>query len=154
MISQLLSKFRTVYCCQFKSFRSRSIRRFCLCREEDVCKMLVVSLLGLFVLFVMRLTETSDGKWWCQHFSEHHRLTNHIIDWDSVQCLTFSTNYFQRRTLESCYTNLEQTPLNRCKQLSPSCNILHPNPWLLSFFHSKRLRDIDRTVSRACIVVQ
>ena len=39
------------------------------------------------------------------------------IDWDSAQCLTYSTNYFQRLTLESRYTNLEQTPLNRCQQL-------------------------------------
>ncbi|CAH3040060.1 unnamed protein product, partial [Pocillopora meandrina] len=30
------------------------------------------------------------------HITEHHRLTNHAIDWDSAQCLTFSTNYFQR----------------------------------------------------------
>ena len=27
------------------------------------------------------------------------------------------TNYFKRLTLESWYTNLEQTPLNRCQQL-------------------------------------
>ena len=30
------------------------------------------------------------------HIAEHHRLTNHTIDWDSAQCLTYSTNYFQR----------------------------------------------------------
>ena len=29
----------------------------------------------------------------------------------------YSTNYFQRLTLESWFTNLEQTPLNRCQQL-------------------------------------
>ena len=29
------------------------------------------------------------------HIAEHHRLTNHTIDWDSAQCLTFSTNYFR-----------------------------------------------------------
>ena len=40
----------------------------------------------------------------------HHQLTNHNIDWDSAQCLTYSTYYFQRLTLESWYTNLEQTP--------------------------------------------
>ena len=51
------------------------------------------------------------------HISEHHRLTNHEIDWDSAECLTYSTNYFQRLTLESWYTNLEQTPINRCQQL-------------------------------------
>ena len=34
--------------------------------------------------------------------------------------LTYSTNYFQRLTLESWYTNLKQTPLNRCQQLPAS----------------------------------
>ena len=50
-------------------------------------------------------------------FAVHHQLTNHNIDWDSAQCLTYSTSYFQRLTLESWYTNLEQTPLNRSQQL-------------------------------------
>ena len=36
------------------------------------------------------------------HIAVHHQLTNHNIDWDSTQCLTYSTNYFQRLTLESC----------------------------------------------------
>ena len=43
------------------------------------------------------------------HIAEHYRLTNHTIDWDYAQCLTYSTNYFQRLTLESWFTNLEQT---------------------------------------------
>ena len=55
------------------------------------------------------------------HIAEHHRLTNHTIDWDSAQCLTYSTNYFQRLALESWFTNLEQTPLNRCQPL-PATN--------------------------------
>ena len=32
-------------------------------------------------------------------------------------CLASSTNYFQRLTLESWFTNLEQTPLDRCHPL-------------------------------------
>jgi len=40
------------------------------------------------------------------------------IDWDSAECLTYSTEYYQRITLESWFTNLEQTPLNRSQQLS------------------------------------
>ena len=31
-------------------------------------------------------------------------ITNHTIDWDSAQCLTYSTNYFQQLTLEK-YAN-------------------------------------------------
>jgi len=43
------------------------------------------------------------------HSAVHHELMNHRIDWDSAQCLTYSTNYmyFQQMTLESWYTNLE-----------------------------------------------
>ena len=60
------------------------------------------------------------------HIAEHHRLTNHTIDWDSAQCLTYSTNYFQRLTLESWFTNLEQTPLNRCQPLlAPYKRLIH-----------------------------
>ena len=57
---------------------------------------------------------------------KHHRLTNHTIDWDSAQCLAYSTNYFQRLTLESWFTNLEQTPLNRCQTLpAPYKRLIH-----------------------------
>ena len=51
--------------------------------------------------------------------TEHHQLTNHTIDWDSVQCLTYSTNYFQQLTLESWCPNSKQTSLNRCDLLLP-----------------------------------
>ena len=61
-----------------------------------------------------RATRNGDVN---NHFSEHHRHTNHRIDWDSAKCLTYSTNYFQRLTLESWFTNLEQMPLNRRQQL-------------------------------------
>ena len=61
-----------------------------------------------------RATRNGDAN---NHIAVHYQLTNHNIDWDSAQCLTYSTNYFQRLTLESWYTNLEQTPLNRCQQL-------------------------------------
>ena len=46
-----------------------------------------------------------------------HQLIRHNIDWDSDQCLTFSTNCFQRLTLESWYINLEPSPPYRCQQL-------------------------------------
>ena len=49
------------------------------------------------------------------HIALHHKLTNQNID--SAQCLTYITNYFHRLTLEIWYTNLEQTPLNRCQQV-------------------------------------
>ena len=55
-----------------------------------------------------RATRNGDAS---NHIAVHHQLTNHNIEWDSAQC------YFQRLTLERWYTNLEQTPLNRCQQL-------------------------------------
>ena len=70
-----------------------------------------------------RATRNGDVN---NHIAEHHRLTNHAIDWDSAQCVTYSTNYFQRLTLESWFTNLEQTPLNRCQQLpAPYKRLIH-----------------------------
>ena len=54
------------------------------------------------------------------HIAEHHLKTNHRIDWDSAECVTYSTDYYQRITLESWFTNLEQTPLNRCQQQLPA----------------------------------
>ena len=48
---------------------------------------------------------------------ENHLQTKHQIDWDSATCITYSTDYHQRLTLESWFTNLEQTPLNRSQQL-------------------------------------
>ncbi|KAL9972918.1 hypothetical protein ACROYT_G019312, partial [Oculina patagonica] len=70
-----------------------------------------------------RATRNGDVN---NHISEHHRLTKHKIDWDSAECLTYSTNYFQRLTLESWCTNLEQTPINRCQQLpAPYKRLIH-----------------------------
>ena len=39
------------------------------------------------------------------HIAEHHLKTNHRIDWDSAECVTYSTDYYQRITLESWFTN-------------------------------------------------
>ena len=37
-----------------------------------------------------RATKNGDAN---NHIAVHHQLTNHNIDWDSAQCLTYSTNY-------------------------------------------------------------
>ena len=57
-----------------------------------------------------RATKNGDVN---NHIAEHHLKTKHQIDWDSATCITYSTDYYQRLTLESWFTNLEQTPLNR-----------------------------------------
>ena len=49
------------------------------------------------------------------NIAEHHLKTSHAIDW--ATCLTYSTDYYQLITLESWFTNLEETALNRCKPL-------------------------------------
>ena len=68
----------------------------------------------------MRLTKnkrsTKNGDK-TNHTAEDHRQTKRNIDWNSAECLTYSTNYTQRITLESLYTNLQQNPLNRSQQL-------------------------------------
>ena len=43
--------------------------------------------------------------------------TKHQIDWDSATCITYFTDYYQRLTLKSWFTNLEQMPLDRSQQL-------------------------------------
>ena len=49
--------------------------------------------------------------------AQHHRKTEHDINWDSVTCLTHSTDKDQRLTLESWFTNLQPSPLNRSRKL-------------------------------------
>ena len=61
-----------------------------------------------------RTTRNGDVN---NHIAEHHLKTKHQIDWDSATCITYSTDYYQRLTLESWFTNLKQTPLNRSQQL-------------------------------------
>ena len=61
-----------------------------------------------------RATRNADLN---NNIAEHHLQTNHKIDWDCAECVIYSTDYYQRLTLESWFTILEQTPLNRCQQL-------------------------------------
>ena len=51
------------------------------------------------------------------NITQHHRKTGHDINWDSVTCLTHSTDKDQRLTLESWLTNLQPNPLNRSRKL-------------------------------------
>ena len=43
-----------------------------------------------------------------------------LLTGQCTQCLTYSNNYFQGLTLESRFTNLEQTPPKRCQPLTAS----------------------------------
>ena len=61
-----------------------------------------------------RATRNSDVN---NHIAEHHLQMKHQIDWDSVTCITYYIDYYQRLTLERWFTNLEQTPLNHSQQL-------------------------------------
>ena len=42
------------------------------------------------------------------YIAEHHLQTKNEINWDSTTCITYSTDYYQRLTLESWFTYLEQ----------------------------------------------
>ena len=52
--------------------------------------------------------------------TELHLQTKHRMDYVGLcdmYYVTYSTDYYQRLTLESWFTNLEQTPLNPSQQL-------------------------------------
>ena len=57
-----------------------------------------------------RATRNGDAN---NHIAEHHLQTKHQIDWDSATCIMYSKDYHQVLTLESWFTDFEQTPLNR-----------------------------------------
>jgi len=64
------------------------------------------------------------------HIAVHHQLKNHNIDWESAQCLTYSTNYFQRLTHDWLWSN-SRHPFsyiflhNRCVQdILPNFDLL------------------------------
>ena len=61
-----------------------------------------------------RATRNGDVN---NHIAEHHLHTKHQIDWDSATWIAYSTDYYERLSLESWFTNFEQTPLNRSQQL-------------------------------------
>ena len=71
------------------------------------------------------------------HIAEYHLKTKHQTDWDSATCITYSTDCYQHLTLESWFTNLEQTPLNRSQQL--------PAPYkrLIDEIKQNKLREND-----------
>ena len=84
----------------------------------------------------MRLAKTSQLDWlntdkWRGKAMSTITLLNITDLWTTLltgtaQCLTYSTNYLQRLTLESWFTNLEQTPLNRCQPLpAPYKRLIH-----------------------------
>ena len=68
----------------------------------------------------MRLGEhqtATDKEDLTNNIAQHHRKTGHDINWDSVTCLTHSTDKDQRLTLESWFTNLQPNPLNHSRKL-------------------------------------
>ena len=44
-------------------------------------------------------------------------IVRYVAKSDTATFITYSTDYYQRLTLESWFSNLEQTPLNRNQQL-------------------------------------
>ena len=69
-----------------------------------------------------RATRNGDVN---NQIAEHRLQKTHQIDCDSTAYITYSTDYYQRLTLESWFTNLEQTPMNRSQQLPA------PYKWLI-----------------------
>ena len=70
-----------------------------------------------------RATKNGDKT---NHIAENHGQTEYNIDWDSAECIIYCTDYKQRITLKSWYTNLEQEPLNRSQpQPAPYKTLIH-----------------------------
>ena len=110
--------------------------------DKDFCRNLTTRLTEH-----KRATRKGDVN---NHIAEHHRLTNHTIDWDSAQCLTYSTNYFQRLTLESWFINLEQTLLNRCHIFA--CVLSTSNSMISSAIWGKLATlNLSKTTNCACL---
>ena len=74
------------------------------------------------------------------HIAEHHRLMNHTIDWDSAQCLTFSTNYFQQWSWKAdllTWNRLPSTGVNHYRH--------HTNDSFTTLTHDKWTQQNDLT---------
>ena len=61
-----------------------------------------------------RATRNGDVN---NHIAQLHQTEHQIPDLDSATCITYSTDYYQRLTLENWFTNLKQTPVNRSQRL-------------------------------------
>ena len=79
-----------------------------------------MKLVNVLYCFNMNLDATKKGDL-NNDIAEHHLKTSHTIDWDSATCGTYSTDYYQRITLERWFTTLEQTALNRCQAPLAPC---------------------------------
>ena len=44
------------------------------------------------------------------HIAEHHLQTNHRIDWDSAECITYSTNHYQPLPTTTCTVGNNRPP--------------------------------------------
>ena len=87
---------------------------------------------SMFFWFSMLVHKTTDKTnfidhqvisfvccWWRQQSHCWTPFTDGTskIDWDSLTCIMYTTDYYQLLILESWFTNLEETPLNRSQQL-------------------------------------
>ena len=62
------------------------------------------------------------------HIAEHHLKTKHQIDWDSVTCITYPTDYYQRLILESCLQYWHKTLAAKCYEPKKwNCQVYQTN---------------------------
>ena len=98
------------------------------------CQATYVGETGTWLTEHKRVTRNGDIN---NNIPEHYLQTKHHYDRDLATYITYSTYYYQRLTLESSFTNLEQTPLNYSQQL--------PTPYkrLIDGIKQNELRDND-----------
>ena len=106
--------------------------------------------LGMRLTGHKRATRNGDVN---NDVASDHLQTTHQIDWDSATCITYSTDCYQRLTLERWFINIEQTPLNGSQQLPGpykglieglNQNLARENDWTTDdFTNNKRLLNCD-----------
>ena len=78
--------------------------------HKAVCQTEYVAITDCFVRFsgvCSKLVNQPSVNWVSKngdvnnHIAEHHLHTNHRIDWDSAECVTYSTDYHKRLTIEN-----------------------------------------------------
>ena len=86
---------------------------------EDIHAIKLRSLLYRIAWWLLTFTSLAPDTS-LAHIAEHHLKTNHRIDWDSAECVTYSTDYYQR------ITHVVETSVNATSN-SPSQDYTHPD---------------------------
>ena len=81
-------------------------------------------------------SESNNRSDLAKNVPDHHFVkTSHTIDWDSATRVTYSTDYYQRITLENCIATLQTITQQELVTLTHYC-LLNSQPRIMHFAHS------------------